>query len=35
MRWMVPDAALAELDPSGSDVLVLAGGDMWDAGGGQ
>ena len=32
---MVPDAALAELDPSRSDVLVLAGGDMWDAGGGQ
>lgn len=32
---MVPDAALAELDPSGSDVLVLAGGDMWDAGEGQ
>jgi hypothetical protein len=32
---MVPDAALAELDPSGSDVLVLAGGDMWDAGGGR
>jgi putative intracellular protease/amidase len=32
---MVPDAALAELDPSESDVLVLAGGDMWDAGGGE
>jgi putative intracellular protease/amidase len=32
---MVPDIALAELDPSESDVLVLAGGDMWDAGGGQ
>jgi putative intracellular protease/amidase len=32
---MLPDAALAELDPSGSDILVLAGGDMWDAGGGR
>jgi putative intracellular protease/amidase len=32
---MVPDAALAALDPSDSDVLVLAGGDMWDAGAGQ
>jgi putative intracellular protease/amidase len=32
---MMPDATLAELDPSDSDVLVLAGGDMWDAGGGQ
>jgi putative intracellular protease/amidase len=32
---MLPDAALAELDPAESDVLVLAGGDMWDAGGGE
>lgn len=32
---MVPDAAVTELDPSESDVLVLAGGDMWDAGGGE
>jgi putative intracellular protease/amidase len=32
---MLPDAALAELGPAESDVLVLAGGDMWDAGGGQ
>ena len=32
---MLPDAVLAELDPSESDVLVLAGGDMWDAGGGE
>lgn len=31
---MLPDAALAELDPSESDVLILAGGEMWDAGGG-
>jgi putative intracellular protease/amidase len=32
---MLPDATVAELDPSGSDLLILAGGDMWDAGGGQ
>jgi putative intracellular protease/amidase len=32
---MIPDALLADLDPGGSDLLVLAGGDMWDAGGGD
>jgi putative intracellular protease/amidase len=32
---MVPDALLADLDPSDSDLLVLPGGDMWDAGGGD
>ena len=32
---MVPDALLADLDPAGSDILVLAGADMWDAGGGE
>jgi putative intracellular protease/amidase len=32
---MVPDALLAELDPGDSDLLVLPGGDMWDAGGGD
>jgi putative intracellular protease/amidase len=32
---MMPDAALADVDASRSDLLVLAGGDMWDAGGGQ
>jgi putative intracellular protease/amidase len=32
---MLPDGVLAELDPSESDVLILAGGDMWDAGGGE
>ena len=32
---MLPDATLAQLDPSQSELLVLAGGDMWDAGGGQ
>lgn len=30
---MVPDALLADLDPAGSDLLVLPGGDIWDAGG--
>lgn len=32
---MLPDADLAALDPAESDVLILAGGDMWDAGGGR
>jgi putative intracellular protease/amidase len=32
---MVPDALLADLDPADSDILVLAGADMWDAGGGE
>jgi putative intracellular protease/amidase len=32
---MVPDAPLADLDPGDSDLLVLPGGDMWDAGGGD
>jgi putative intracellular protease/amidase len=32
---MVPDAPVAELDPGDSDLLVLPGGDMWDAGGGD
>jgi putative intracellular protease/amidase len=31
---IVPDAPLAELDPGASDLLVLPGGDAWDAGGG-
>jgi putative intracellular protease/amidase len=31
---MVPDALLADLDPGDSDLLVIPGGDMWDAGGG-
>jgi len=29
-----PDVPLHELDPAGSDLLILPGGDMWDAGGG-
>jgi putative intracellular protease/amidase len=32
---MVPDTLLADLDPADSDLLVLPGADMWDAGGGQ
>jgi putative intracellular protease/amidase len=32
---MVPDALLADLDPGGSDLLVLPGGEMWDTGGGD
>jgi putative intracellular protease/amidase len=32
---MLPDMRLADLDPADSDLLVLAGGDMWDAGGGE
>jgi putative intracellular protease/amidase len=32
---MVPDAPLADVDPADSDLLVLAGAEMWDAGGGE
>jgi putative intracellular protease/amidase len=32
---IVPDMLLADLDPSASDVLVLAGAELWDAGGGE
>jgi putative intracellular protease/amidase len=32
---MLPDALLADLDPAGSDLLILPGADIWDAGGGQ
>jgi putative intracellular protease/amidase len=32
---MVPDALLAELEPADSDLLVMPGAEMWDAGGGQ
>lgn len=31
---MVPDMLLADLDPATSDLLILAGATMWDAGGG-
>ena len=32
---MVPDALLADLEPAGSDLLVMPGAEMWDAGGGE
>ena len=32
---IVPDAQLADLDPADSDLLVLPGAEMWDAGGGD
>jgi putative intracellular protease/amidase len=32
---MLPDVLLADLDPADSDVLILPGGDAWDAGGGD
>jgi putative intracellular protease/amidase len=32
---MVPDALLADLEPADSDLLILPGGDIWDAGGGE
>jgi putative intracellular protease/amidase len=32
---IMPDALLADLDPAGSDILVLPGGELWDAGGGE
>jgi putative intracellular protease/amidase len=32
---IVPDARLDEIDPSGSDLLVLPGAEQWDAGGNE
>jgi putative intracellular protease/amidase len=32
---MLPDMVLANLDPADSDLLVLPGGELWDAGGGE
>lgn len=32
---VLPDAVIADIDPSASDLLVLPGGELWDAGGGQ
>jgi putative intracellular protease/amidase len=32
---ILPDMLLADLDPAESDLLVLAGADLWDAGGGE
>ncbi len=31
---MLPDTLLEDLDPGSSDLLILAGADFWDAGGG-
>jgi putative intracellular protease/amidase len=32
---MLPDMLLEELHPAASNLLILPGGEMWDAGGGQ
>src|ERR671922_60158 len=32
---MVPDALLADLEPGDSELLILPGAGMWDAGGGE
>jgi putative intracellular protease/amidase len=32
---VTPDTVIAELDPADSDLLILPGSDMWDAGGGE
>lgn len=32
---LLPDALIADLDPGASDLLLLPGGELWDAGGGQ
>jgi putative intracellular protease/amidase len=32
---VMPDARLTDLDPANSDLLILPGGDLWDAGGGE
>jgi putative intracellular protease/amidase len=32
---ILPDLLLADLDPTQSDLLILPGADMWDAGGGE
>jgi putative intracellular protease/amidase len=32
---IAPDALLADIEPADSDLLVLAGAEMWDAGGGE
>jgi putative intracellular protease/amidase len=32
---MAPDALLADLEPADSDLLILPGAEMWDAGGGE
>jgi putative intracellular protease/amidase len=32
---IMPDGILDDLDPAASDLLILPGADMWDAGGGE
>ena len=32
---VAPDMLIADLDPADSDILVLPGGELWDAGGGE
>lgn len=32
---MLPDGLIDDVDPGDSDLLILPGGEMWDAGGGQ
>jgi putative intracellular protease/amidase len=32
---MAPDMLVADLEPAGSDLLVLPGAEIWDAGGGE
>jgi putative intracellular protease/amidase len=32
---VLPDALLADLEPADSDLLILTGAEMWDAGGGE
>ena len=32
---ILPDMLLEDLDPASSNLLILPGADMWDAGGGQ
>jgi len=32
---VMPDMLLADLDPAASDLLILPGADLWDAGGGE
>lgn len=32
---LVPDLLLEDLDPADSDLLILPGGELWDAGGGE
>jgi putative intracellular protease/amidase len=32
---IVPDAVIGDIEPAGSDLLVLPGADLWDEGGGE